>query len=268
MAFSYSAGTATPGYGGLAEFTSLRINDGSFRPIAVPPLTQTPPMRFKADPVPRGGGVVSLSGVDPWQFDIQAFFDVSSPDDVQGAIDYLKGKLNPDSGPLTLTLNAKGWSATRQMTVRLAGQIAVEDPTVERKKLTRRSLTIPLIAEDPIQYATTQTTTAITSSSTVTNAGNASVSYIVRFDGANTSFIQVADALGHKVRLDYAIPSGKYVEISTKDGLIITDTGVTDLYQYLTIDSELRFLPAAGLNLTKTSGSGGTASVKHYSGWY
>lgn len=267
MSFSYAAGNTTPGYGGLAEFSSLRLNDGTFKPVTVPPITQTPPMRFKVDPIPRGGGLMSTPSLDPWEFALEGYFDVSHPDDVQPAIDYLKSKINPSLGLQTLTLNAKGWSAARLMSVRLAGPLTVEEPTVERKKLQRRSFSIPLIAEDPLKYAATQTTTAVTTSTSVTNAGTAPVSYIVHFDGPNTTFIQVADALGNKVRLDYAIPSGKYVEISTKDGLVVTDTGV-DLYQYVTINSVMRTLPAGANLYTKTSGSGGSASIKHYSGWY
>lgn len=267
MSFSYSGGTTTPGFGGLAEFTNLRLNDGTFRPLVIPPITQTAPLRFVVTSIPRGGGKVSTPTLDAWQFDLTGFVDVTSPNDMQAAVDYLKAHVNFGLGLIGLTLNAKGWTSARTMAVRVAGQVVVDEPTdVRLKKLLRRSFTIPLIAEDPIQYAINETDNVITTSTTVTNAGTAPIPYVVRFDAVNTTFIQIADLLGNKVRLDYALTSGQYAEINTRDGSIITNTGV-DLYQYVTIDDAVRYLAPGNNSFTKTSGSGGTATVKHFDGW-
>jgi hypothetical protein len=266
MSFSYSAGTATPGYGGLVDFPSLRINQGTYKPLAIPPLTQTPPPRFVTTPVPRGGGNVSTVSLDAWAFNIDGYFDVVDPADVQAAIDYLKSKINTFKGAIGITLNAGGWTDTRTMTVYVGGQVTFEEPQINLKKAPRRNFSIPLIAADPLQYGSTQVVTSVTTSTSVPNAGDASIPYIVHFDGPVTTYIEVNDGLGNKVRLDYAIPLGKMAEISTRDGSIVTDTGV-DLYQYLTISSSMRYLPAGGKTMNTANGGAGTASVKAYPGW-
>lgn len=269
MSFSYAAGSSTPGYGGLAEFTNLRIGaTGTFKPIDIPPLSQAAPLRFQVTPVPRGGGHMSTPTLDAWQFDIVGSLDGLAPADVQAAKDYLMSKVNVAKGAMNLTLNALGWAATRTMTVRLAGQVSVTEPDVDHKKSRVRTFTIPLLAEDPIQYSSTSADTVITTATAVTNAGTADVPYLVRFDGANTDHIQI-DRVGGTdatVLLQYALASGKYAIINTRDGSYITNSGV-DLAPYIAVGSGARFLSPSGNSFTKSSGSGGTATVTHYDGY-
>lgn len=282
MTFSYAAGSATPDYSGLFEIPakSLRIcNVGtgsplvlpSFKPLVIPPLISTCPIRYNMTPIPRGGASVAEPAVDSWQFDIRTWFFSDDVDDIWGAFDYLCDVVCVANGWMGAELNAPTWTDVRTMTVRKGGQVTMNETDKGEMGAGYREFTLPFIAADPIKYAKTQTSTVITSGTTVTNAGNAKVPYLVRFDGGAsgvTDHIQIDGPSGDKtVLLDYALPAGKFIEINTRDGSYLTDTGV-DMNPYIAVGADVRLLAPDGNSFTKSSGGGtGVATVKHYSGW-
>lgn len=266
MAFSYSAGSATPGYGGLAEFSSLRINDGTFKPIFLPPLTDTAPLRLPSGQVPRGGGAAGDAVLDMWAFEIGGYLDVSSADDVQAAIDYLRSKVNAAQGAMTLTLNAKGWAATQTMTVRVNGQVSVEDPEVARKKVPRRTFTIPLLATDPRRYGAA-VTTAVTTGTSITNAGTTPAPFDVIFTGPLTSPQINGPGSGNIIKLT-SVASGQIITVTTVDPttgtVVLSDNLSTDpavLFALLEQDTA-DFINPGTSSWTKTATGAGSVSIR------
>lgn len=235
MTWSYNAGTSTPGFGGLAEFTSLRINDGTFVPLDIPPLRQTAPLRVPKAPVPRGGGATSDPLLDVWEFEILARLDAVAGADVQAATDYLFSKVNVAKGSMTLTLNAKGWSAAQTMTVRVNGQVSVDEMEIEQKKLEIRVVTIPLIAADPRRYGAA-VTTAITTGTSVTNAGTTPAPFDAIFVGPLTSPEINGPGSGNKIKLT-SVASGQTITVTTVD----PETGTTTLSDNLGTDPQVLF---------------------------
>lgn len=262
MSFSYSAGSATPGFGGLAELPSLRICQGTFRPLSIPPLYQSMPLRTKSTPVPRGGSFADPPLPDEWPFEIEGFFDVTDPNDVQAAITYLLAHVNAYQGFMVLTLNALGWSATQQMTVQINGQAAAQDVEMERKKLTRRGFVIPLLAPDPRRYSTTQTTTVIGTGTNVTNAGTTPAPFTVRFHAPQTDPELNGPGSGNIIQFTGAIP-GSYVDVTTVDGSTGTMTAVddsgNDVFASVSADSANYVNPGTSAwTASRASGAGAT----------
>ena len=266
MSFSYDAGTTTPGFGGLAEFSNLRINQGTFRPISIPPLNQTMPLRVKSQEAPRGGGFVDPPLPDVWAFEIEGFFYIPSETDVQACIDYLRSKVNAYQGWMTLTLNALGWTgspATRFMTVQVNGPVSIEDVEVDRKKISRRGFTIPLIAADPRIYSSVQTTTTITTSTNVTNAGTTPAPFTVRFNGPQTDPQLNGPGAGNIIAYTGTIASGHHVDVVTVDSstgtLTATDDLGADKFANITTDSADYVNPGTSAwTATNSSGAGST----------
>lgn len=267
MSFAYSAGSATPGFGGLAEFSSLRICQGTYRPLSIPPLDQTMPLRTKSSPVPRGGAFVDPPLPDAWAFDLTGFLWVPGGDptagDTQAAIDYLRSKVNAYQGWMTLTLNALSWPATRFMTVQVNGQVSAEDMEVERKKLPRRGFTIPLIAADPRIYSTLQTTTPITTSTAVVNAGTTPAPFTARFHGPQTDPELNGPGAGNNLQYTGTIASGHYVDVVTVDPATGTMTATSDagvnVFAAMTIDTATYVNPGTShWTRSNTSGAGAT----------
>lgn len=273
MAFSYSAGSATPGFGGLAELTTLagvsllRINVATLKPLSIPPLNLTMPLRAKSTPVPRGGSFADPPLPDEWAFDLTGNLDPgTNPDDVQAAIDYIRAKVNAWQGFMLLLLNAKGWTgspATRQMTVQVNGQVGAVDVEVERKKVPRRGFVIPLLAPDPRIYSSAQTTTVITTATNVTNAGTTPAPFTARFHGPQTDPILNGPGTGNIIGYTGAIASGHYVDVNTVDSATGTMTalldGTTDAFPSIDADSANYLDPGThAWSATNTTGAGAT----------
>lgn len=279
MTFPYNEGSATPNFSGLFELpdrdlricdvaTGSPLVDPTFHPLVIPPLVTTAPLRYNVTPIPRGGASVSVPLVDSWQFDVTGWFLMDDPDDVQAAFDYLCDAVCIAMGQQEAQLNAVGWTEARTMTVQKAGQVAYgQNPDKGEMAAGYREFVLPFIAADPIKYSLTEHSTVIGTGTTVTNSGNAKVPYIARFDGPNTGHVQIDATGGGTLLFNYALGSGEYVEIFTKDGSYVTNVGV-DLYPYISVDAACRLLSPGGNGFTKSSG-GGTpvATVKHYDGW-
>lgn len=266
MSWSYAAGTSTPGFGGLAEFTSLRINDGTFRPISLPPLTQTAPLRVPSGPVPRGGGATGDALLDSWAFEIVGFLDALTPSDVQPAIDYLFSKVNVSKGAMTLTLNAKGWAATQTMTVRLNGQVSIDEPDVPLKKVETRMFTIPLLAADPRRYGAA-VTTAVTTGTSIGNAGTTPAPFEAIFVGPLTSPQLNGPGTGNILKLT-SVAGGQTITVKTVDPTTGTTTlsdnlgtSAATLFALLETDSA-DFIQPGTESWSKTGTGGGSVSIR------
>lgn len=274
MTFAYQAGSATPDYSGLFEIPGLRIcnvpdadgNEPTFRPLNIPPVNGTCPIRYNVQPIPRGGAKMSEPLFDSWQFDVVGDFWLDKVDDVQAAIDYLCDAVTVAAGAIGAQVNAPGWAEARTMTVRKGGPVVVTVPDKGDMAAPAREFTLTFVAEDPLKYASTPTVVPITAS-VVTNEGNAQVPYLVRFDGPNTGHVQIDGPVDDgTVLLDYALGSGEFIQINTRDGSYVTNTGV-DMNPYIAIGSDVRLLVPGGNGFTFSSGSGGSATVTAYSGW-
>lgn len=268
MSYSYSGGTTTPGYGGLVEFpTTLRINDGTHRPISVPPFVQTAPLDLPVSDLPIDSGFASTSRVKPWAFDIGAFFKVASPDDVQAAIDDLRAKVNAYQGAMVVKFKAKGWADYQTMTLWLAGQVNVEDPDPVRKKVPQRTYTIPVLAPDPRRYALTPVTTTVTAATALVNNGTTPTPIDVKFNGPRNVPVLDGPGSGNTIQVNINIASGHWVRVRTVDpstGLVsaVDDTGA-DVRASVDVD-RCRYINPGSSNWTVTSSSGsGNADVTH-----
>lgn len=273
MAFSYDAGSSSPTLAGLVEFNSLRINDGSFKTHRVPPITDSAPIRDSTFPLPsdHGGYLATQQFYDPWLFDIEGWVLTTSPDDIPGALDYLRGKFNLDAGLQTLTVNARGWSAARQMTARIAGQIVVNEPDLTQKKVARRDFVIPLVAADPRLYATTLQSVTVDASESLTNDGTTATPFAVRFNGPQTNpkIDGPGSAGSNRIRYEGVIASGDWVEVSTdaSNGVSAVDNTGANVYGGLTAFTA-RTIAAGASTWSATNDSGaGTTVVKFRSAW-
>lgn len=227
MAFSYDAGSTSPTYAGLIEFNGIRFNDGTFKSQRVPLIVDSAPVRDAVTDLPSDdGGFAGTAFYGPWQFDLEAWLYVPSPDDVQAALDYLQSKVNTAAGLLTMPVNSRGWSAARQVTARVAGQIVVNEPDVDLKKVPRRDFTIPFVAPDPRLYAAALQQVTVTTGTTLTNNGSVSTPFTVQFNGPLTNpQIDGPGAAGtNRIRFSGTIPSGHWVEVQTNPASV---TGVT-----------------------------------------
>lgn len=277
MTWPYNDGSATPDFSGLFELPTrdLRIcdvpdGDGqpTYHPLVIPPLVSTAPLRYNVVPIPRGGGSKVTPLVDSWQFDVTGWFLMDDPDDVQAAFDYLCDAVCLAMGDVQAEVNGVGWSEPRTMTVCKAGQVAyAQNPDKGEMAAGYREFVLPFLAVDPIKYSSTQHSTAITTTTDVTNAGNAQVPFIARFDGPNVDHIEYDTGLDDgMILLDYALGSGEFIEILTKDGSYVTNTGV-DMYPYIAVGSGARLLGQGVNTFTLASGGGGTGLIRHNDGW-
>lgn len=277
MTFAYTAGDAEPDFSGLLEFRSksLRICnvptgsplvEPTFKPLLIPPLVATTPIRYNVTPVPRNGAFVSDPIVDSWQFDVTGWFLMDDVDDVGAAFEYLCDVVSVANGQMVIELDDPSWTERRIMTVQKAGPVAYgTNPDKGEMAAGYREFVLPLIASDPIKYSLTSTDTVISGSTAVLNDGNAKVPYAVKFDGAVTDHIQI-DTGGSTVLFDHAMSSGDFVTISTVDGSYVSNMGI-DLNPYISIDAFARLLAPGSNVFTMSSGGGGTATITSNSGW-
>lgn len=282
MTLAYEPGDDEPDFSGLFEIVGkdLRITnvaagsplvEPTFHPLVIPPLVSSVPIRYNVTPIPRGGASVSDPLVDSWQFDVTGWFLMGerageTVNDVGAAFGYLCDVVCMANGWMRAELDDPSWDERRFMIVQKGGPVAYgQNPDKGEMAAGYREFVLPFVAADPIKYSFTEHSTVVTTGTSVTNAGNARVPYIVRFDGANTSHIEV-NGSSAAIRLDYALGSGEFIEIFTRDGSYVTNTGV-DMYPYISIDADARLLPPGSSSFTKTSGGGGTATVKHNDGW-
>lgn len=274
MTWTYEAGSATPGPSGLFELPSLRLtDDGSFCPLAIPPLFTSPPIRDSVTPMASDhGGRFGLALYDPFPFEVTGWFlcaeDLS---DLGEIVDYLKDKANLRHHSQTVLLNLPGWAEARQMTVRVTGQISIVQPERSDALVSEREFTIPLTAADPLKYSTTEHTVTVTSGTSVVNAGDADTPVTVRFNGpvTNPQVDKAGTSGSDRIKLlnadgsDVVIASGHYIDVSTNpagDGGIsaVDDTGasVYDKVAAFTVSAQPLWSGSTSWTKTVDAGAG------------
>lgn len=268
MSFTYTAGTAVD-YSGVLSFPSgIRFggDDGSFRLLVCPPITDSVPLRVPSGPAPRGGGLVGDPLLDLWEFDVQGWFLTDDIADVHAGIEYLHARVNAHNGWQTVTLNAPGWAAARTMTVRVAGSIVVDPRDKGDMTVPERNITIPLIAADPRRYGAA-VTTAITTGTSVTNAGNLRSPFQAVFVGPLTDALLDGPGTGNKIGLT-TVASGQTITVTTVDPetgtMALSDNLGTDAVtlQGLLVNDDADYIEVGTESWTFTKSAGtGTASI-------
>ena len=270
MSYTRSDGTTTPNLAGLLQLASgFRINDGTFV-LTRCDLFDSPPVRPSVTPLSNDhGGYPGTPFYSPWEFTIEGYLTVPVLADVWSAKDDLEGAFNLDAGLLVLTLNASGWSATRQVTARVNGPIQFLEPAMLAKQVPDRDFTIPMIAPDPRRYSTTEHSQAITSNTSVSNAGKTSTPFKVRFNGPQTNpKLDLHGTSGsRRIKFTGTITSGHYVEVNTYDNGVMTavDDAGANAYGTGTYGTGVTKATASVLapgssawDATNDSGAGGT----------
>lgn len=265
------AGTAVD-FSGVLDFPSgLRLggDDGTFRLSVAPCITDSMPLRVSSGPAPRGGGMVGDPLPDVWPFDVQGWFLVDDPADIQAAVDLLHQKVNFALGWQTVTLNAPGWPATRTMTLRVGGQITVDPRDRGDMTVPERVYTIPLIAADPRRYGPA-VTTPITTGTSVTNGGVIPSPFVATFVGPLTDPELNGPGTGNILKLT-TVASGQTVTVTTVDPTTGTTTAIdntgADVFDLIVTDKVDYIDPGTeSWTFTKTAGAG-SASMTVRSAW-
>lgn len=232
MAYTYDAGTSTPGYDGLIEIAGtspvIRLNSASppdtpstatFR-LTSNPLLETPPVRSIVTPLGADdGGVLGAVFLDSRAFTLPGWLSVpSAPSGVPLAQEQLKQAFAAKKGLLTLIVNALGWATRRQFQAQTVGAITW---SLHHSMLMipTRSFEIPMVAPDPIGYDAdnlrTQAVPMTNVNTAVTSAGSEQVGFTARFTGpfTNATLTRVSD--GATLVLTGSLTAGQYVDVST-----------------------------------------------------
>lgn len=281
MSFTYDPGTSTPNLAGLVQ-TALtissnpfRINDGTFELHSCGRLVSSAPLRTGLTTLPADHGASTGTPLyTEFPFDITGRLWVPTLSDIWAAYDLLLQAFNLNTGLQTLTLNASGWSATRQIDVLVDGQVQIVEPLEMEKLVPNRDFTVPVVAPDPRLYSTTQHSTTVTSSTAVTNAGTASTPITVRFTATSTLVNPQIDGPGtagtNRIKYTGTIASGHWVEISANaagTGVSAVDDTGANVYGNLSAFTARVLAPgASNWTATQTSGTS-TTSVKFRDAW-
>ena len=269
MTFSYDAGTSTPNLAGLVEIGTIRINDGTFELVAAEGLLLgSPEIRSDALPLPAAHGAWPTT---PWYGprDITLEGNIRTPlvEDLWGAIDLLKQTFNlADQGLKTLTVNTAGWTAARQIGVSMRTFNVISPSNFDDHTVGRRAFSVELVAPDPRLYEVTATSTTVTSSTTVPNAGTMPAPFVVRFNGPQTNPLidGPGPALSNRVRCLATIASGHYIEVNTFDPTTGTMTAVDDTGANVMSEvsnATARVIEPGGSAWTKSNESGSGSTV-------
>lgn len=274
--FTYAAGSTTPtDPAGLIEWPSARFSDGSLRPLIIPPLWESAPLRVTKSDLPGDGGYVPDPKLDAWEFEVKAWLlvDDTAGEDVQSALDYLRGKINAYLGWQDVLLRgfSADWTENRQMRLRLAGQLTADVPEKGTLMSPERDLTIPVIAADPRMYSTTLHSSPL--NATLTNAGNTPAPLTVTFEGplTNPRVDGPGTAGTNRIRLGRTLLTGESVTVTTYDPdsgqlTAIDDTGA-NAYGDITA-ATARTLDVGATAWTKTADAGaGTVTVEWRDAW-
>lgn len=270
MAFSYDGGTTTPNLAGLAEIGTIRINDGTYELHSCGRLISSASLRTGLTTLPGDHGASTGSPhYNEFPFTIEGRIFVPTLSDIWGAYDLLLQTFNLDAGLQTLTLNTSGWAAKRQISVLIDDQVTIVEPAELDKLVPQRDFTVPLVAPDPRLYAVTQTSTTVTTSTSVTNNGTASTPITVRFTGpaTNPQIDGPGTAGTNRIRWAGTVASGHWVEVSanaTGTGVsVLDDTGANQM-SGITNFTARTLAPGAS---SWTATGGGTTVIKFRDAW-
>ena len=223
--FTCVAGSATPtDPAGLVEWTDARFSsDGSLRALYLPPLWSSAPLVIARSALPGDGAFVPDPKLDGWDFDITGslLVDPDADEDVKSGFDYLLSKVNVALGWQDVLFNSLAWAETRQMRLRVTGQITAELLDKGELMLPERIVTIPVSAADPRLYSSTLH--SLTGSGTATNAGNYDAPFTVTFNGPRTNPLWAGPGVAgtNSIRLGRTLAAGEWVKVTTYD----PDTG-------------------------------------------
>lgn len=295
MAYSYDAGSTTPGHAGLIEITSvIRINSaipsggstagGTFKVEPGCALFGTAPVRLPTSALPSDHGAsMGTPFLDGWTFSIPGWFWVpSGPDDCPSAAEQLKAAFSTLNGLLTLTLNKRGWATRRQIQAQTNGDIGAFEARHGTLLIPTRNFTIPMFAPDPLQYDAdnlkTPTVTLGGSGTTtnLTNNGNAPTPFKVRFTGPMTNPALVRSVSGTpQIALTATITAGHWIEVGTNPAqsggvYAVDDLGVNQYGVITTFSTAALTIPAGTtawyVNSSGTTGASGVV-VTYRDAW-
>ena len=278
MSFTYQAGSSTPNRAGLIEVGSIRISGaggGTFELLGAPGLLWgSPGVRPGFHELSNDhGAYAGQPFYGEREFQINGRLRVPAVDDMWGAIDLLFETFNLASSALkTHTLDTLGWSASRQIAARLAGEIQIQEPEDDNGHFAlRRGFTVPMVAPDPRIYSSTLHSTTVTSGGTsLANAGNMPTPFTVTFNGPQTGPLVLTDPDGNTITVSASPTSGHYVEVTTR-GSSSGATAVDDLgaSKFSSVTDWSATVVAAGSDTwTATNGGGaGTTVVSHRDAW-
>lgn len=284
MSFTYVEGSATPNLAGLVDVgtldgtgaTGIRLSGGgggTFELLGAPGLFWgSAALRDGVTPLSNDhGGFAGTPLYLPREFSLVGEISVPVLADLWGAIDLLFKTFNLASTALkTHTLNTTGWSATRQIAARIAGDIRITEPADKNGHLaTRRGFTVPGVAPDPRIYSTTEHNQTITSNTSVTNAGDQLTPFKVRFNGPQTNpKLDLHGTSGTKrIKFTGTITTGNYVEVNTYNNGVMTAVDNSGANAYGTgtygtgVTKATAFVLATGASAwdaTNDSGAGST----------
>lgn len=286
MTYSRVAGTTNPTIAGYASFGSLPINDGTFKSSFLEMIEGSPDIVTDIVELPNDdGGFDGYPLYGPWKFSIEGWIYVPVIDDIQAAINDLRSVFNLYTGLGLLTFKSRGFSGTRQMTVRLADKIVITDPGLGRRKVRRRDFTLPLVAPDPRAYnADSEHSVDFASGAThdLTNNGNYPTPFTVQFVGplTNPQLDGPGPAGSNRIRLynsdgtDYVIASGHSVTVQTNpaaaNGVTVLDETGASVYEHVDTRTAALIMPGTSSWTLTTTGGGadtGHATVKDRDAW-
>jgi len=276
-------GSTTPTIAGFCAFGGFQINDGTAKSANLGMLTGSPPIIDVVNDLPSDdGGLDGIPIYGAWRFTIDGWLYVSAVDLIQSAINDLRSVFNIAAGTQLLTFKARDFNETRQMLVRVNGQIVINDPGPGQRKISRRDFTIPLLATDPRAYdADTLRSQSFTVGSThaLVNNGNYSTPITVQFIGpltdpyidgpgtAGTNRIALANQDGSP----YVIGSGVSVTVTTNPaapgGVTALNNSGVSVYAKVATRSASVIIPGSNNWTLHASAGSGTAVVTSRDAW-
>lgn len=281
MSFTYRAGATTANLAGLVEIGSIRISgvsdgtyDGTFELHRLGGILDgSPPVRPAAFPLGSDhGDFAGTPFYEAREILIEGLLQVPTLADIWGAKDLLEQTFNLNSTALkTLTVKTSGWSAARQILVRISGPVSYVEPEGMAKLLPERLFSVPLIAPDPRLYAVTQQDVTISGATSLTNNGTIGAPLIAQFIGPQTAPCRVTAPDGSYIEYNANIASGRTIFVNTRDSTTGTTTVYDDLgaTQYANLTkASAALIPSGTSSWTKSNGGGaGATHILFYDAW-
>jgi hypothetical protein len=277
VAYTYDAGSTTPGYEGLIECNGVRVNSalpsganvgGTFK-LEDNPLLGTAPVRLPTSDLPADHGAsIGTALLSGWPLTFGGWLWVpTGPDDVPAAQEQLKAAFSALNGQLLITANARSWATKRQITAQLNGQV-VFSARHGTLRIPTRNFTLPMLAPDPLMYDADNLRTLdvpMTGAATpVTNAGNAPTYMVARFVGPFTTSAQLTRTTDTKVIVyNLSLAAAAYIDVDTHaipGPSAVTNTGANAFgdISFWTLFT----IPPGTTNFTATATSGTTGASK------
>lgn len=259
MAYVRDDGSGLPSYVGMATYSGLTVNDGTFRLAALPGLVDAAPIRLAtADLAAAHGAFADAPFWAGRAFRIEGSILTGLDDDLASAQDDLQGAFGLTSrSAKVLTVNRKGWTDSRIVTAFVQQPLTIAEDSVSAV-VPWREFTVGLFAPDPRVYGSTLRTIAVTSATPAPNAGNMNAPLVVTFTGGTNPTLSDGTTT--------LALTGTVSGTVTIDALAQTavDGGGGNVYGMVT-GFAVPEIPPDGSSLTLTGG--GTATVAYHDTW-